>query len=83
MIFQVSMISARMKIELMGIVVSGYRDVKCCNVNMSCIIGKHRSAAAATSMMMPWFHSKYVFTQPFHNEQDVTQGQFLSRVKLV
>ena len=25
----------------------------------------------------------YVFTQPLHNEQDMTQGQFLSRVQLV
>ena len=25
----------------------------------------------------------YVFTQPLHNEQDVTKDQFLSRVKLV
>ena len=25
----------------------------------------------------------YVFTQPFHNELDTTQGQFLSGVKLV
>ena len=25
----------------------------------------------------------YVLTQPLHHEQDVTQGQFLSRVQLV
>ena len=26
---------------------------------------------------------KYVFIQPFHHQQDVTQGQFFGRVKLV
>ena len=25
----------------------------------------------------------YVFTQTFHSEQDVTQGQFLSEVQLI
>ena len=28
-------------------------------------------------------HQEYVFTQPLHHGQDVTQGQFLSGLKLV
>ena len=28
-------------------------------------------------------HQEYVFTQPLHHGQDVTQGQFLSGIKLV
>ena len=33
--------------------------------------------------MQPGLFIKYVFTQPLHRRQDVTQGQFLSWVKLV
>ena len=30
-----------------------------------------------------WNCSQYIFTQPLHYDQDVTQGQFLSEIELV
>ena len=43
--------------------------------------GGYRDLFSMLTLFYPWL--MYVFTQPFHHRQDVTQDQFLSRVQLV